>query len=300
LLPASLALWIGLETIGFGMIFVAGLHDGGLVVGRHAGHGAGSAFYLSGGAITSLTFGDFVPRSWLYRTLADLETVIGLSTFTLALTYVLSAFDAQEKLRSLYARVRRNAVEPHRPSTIIERRYRSGDASYYSSFLQAVTEEVDGYNEALRRFPVAFYFHTRRLERSTPRVLRRLAQLIELTKWGLPDSDPLTRDPNLLALLDEYVNMMDRLRRSFFLGTDSLTAENPDREEFVRLRDDSTTEAAAFSRLQQEALRASGLEEQSTPSQAYEQFCGWLQFHRLTDATLNELSDALGYPEEVE
>ena len=121
LLPATLVLWLGLETAGFGMVYVPGLAHGAFVVAHGAGDGAGSALYLSGGTLTSLTFGDLTPHSAFYRAMIDLETVIGLATFTLALTYVLSAFDALSKLHSLHARVRRNAVEPHRPSTIIER-----------------------------------------------------------------------------------------------------------------------------------------------------------------------------------
>ncbi len=218
LLPATIALWLGLEMAAFAMIYVPGLASGGFVVAPHAGRGAGSAFYLSGGALTSLTFGDYIPRAPLDRAMLDFETVVGIATFTLAITYVLSAFDALAKLRSVHARVRRNAVEPHRPSTILERRYRSGDASYYSDFLQAIVEGLDEYDEGLRRFPVAFYFHTRRTERSMPLIMAALGQLIELSRWGLPSSEAITRDPNLLALVEGYSTRMapwylERVRR---------------------------------------------------------------------------------------
>jgi hypothetical protein len=104
-----------------------------LVVPDHAGRGLGSAS-PSGGDLTSLIFGDLIPHGAFYRAVVELETVIGLATFTLALTYVLSAFDALGNLHSLYARVQRNAIEPHRPSTIIERRYRQGSESYLQRF----------------------------------------------------------------------------------------------------------------------------------------------------------------------
>lgn len=57
---------------------------GGAFVLRGAGHSLGTAFYLSGGAISSLTFGDVTPRGGLDRALVDLATIVGLTTFTLA------------------------------------------------------------------------------------------------------------------------------------------------------------------------------------------------------------------------
>ncbi|MDA8393201.1 MAG: potassium channel family protein [Actinomycetota bacterium] len=295
LLPATLGLWLALEVTGFALMFMPGLAGGAFRVSHHAGRGAVSAFYLSGGDLTSLTFGDLVPLTPLYRSMVDLETVVGLSTFTLALTYVLSAFDARAKLDSLYARVRRNAIEPHRPSTIIERRYRHGDASYLSDFLQSVVEELDAYNEGLRRFPVAFYFHTRRIERATPRILSALGRLIELSRWGLPPSEPLTTDPNLLALVDEYTSVLSRLRRSFLGRLPAPAAPVPSPDQFAVAVHQPGTEAMAFAELQVEAMRASGLDFDGVQQASYERFCEWLQFHRSTTAVVGRLQSALGY-----
>lgn len=71
-----------------------GLASGSFSVAPHAGRDVGSAFYLSDGGLTSLTFGDYVPRTPLYRAMLDFETVVGTGTFTLAITYVLSTLDA--------------------------------------------------------------------------------------------------------------------------------------------------------------------------------------------------------------
>lgn len=295
LLPITIALWLGVETAAFAMIFLPGIVSGAFVVARHAGRGIGSAFYLSGGDLTSLTFGDYVPRAGLDRAMVDLETAIGIGTFTLAITYVLSTFDALAKLRSVHTRVRRNAVEPHRPSTIIERRYRSGNTSYYSDFLQAIVEELDEYNEGLRRFPVAFYFYARRSERSMPRVLAALGELIEVSRWGLPASEAVTEDPNLLALIDEYTNTLERLNRSFLRRPPPERPQPVPREQFFEDLALDRGEASRFASVRAEAHRASGIEDRAPDEAVYQRFSAWLVFHQYWSTVVGDLRDHLGY-----
>ena len=296
LLPATLGFWLGLETAAFGMIFVPGVAGSGFQVAAHAGRGAGSAFYLSGGDLTSLTFGDFVARAPLYRAMVDFETVVGLATFTLGLTYVLSAFDALSKLNSLHARVRRNAIEPNRPSTILQRRFRGGDAEAIGGFVQALVEDLEDYGEALRRFPVAFYFHTRRLQRSTPRIFEALGELIELLHWGLPPDQPVTDDPNLLALLDGYNTTVDRLMESFVGPAELDLPEPPDRATFEQQPPNDDSPAARFSAMEREAREAAGLDGSvRDPAERYRRFTEWLPFHERRRVFLRRVSDALGY-----
>lgn len=295
LLPATLVLWLALETAGFGMVYMPGLAAGSFSVAHKAGSGAESAFYLSGGDLTSLTFGDLVPRTGFYRAMVDVETMIGLATFTLALTYVLSAFDALAKLHSMYSRVRRNAIEPNRPATIIERRFRHGDASYFSDFLHNAVEDLVAYDDGLHRFPVAFYFHTRRMERSTPHILAALGQLIELSRWGLPASEPVTDDPNLLALAAEYRAVLLRMRDYFLPHLHGSDEPIPGPEEFARAAVIEGTEAAAFEALRREAAGASDLPDHDDAETRYQRFAAWTDFHRTTSSVVTGLSRVLGY-----
>lgn len=143
MLPATVALWLGLEITGFALLYDAGM-------GTHAFrlNGAdaslGTAFYISGGGISSLTFGDVVARAPLDRALVDLETILGLATFTLALGYVVTAFGALGSLEQLHGRVRRHADEPDRPSSIIARHFaaRSRATSRCSSRRWATTSRA--------------------------------------------------------------------------------------------------------------------------------------------------------------
>lgn len=110
MLPATYVLWLGLLITGFAMMFAAGLSAAGF--SRRAGHGIGTGFYLSARDITSLTFGDITAQSGLMRALVGLETIIGLTTFTLALVYVVTTFGV---LRTLAAFTRPCAAMPRTP-----------------------------------------------------------------------------------------------------------------------------------------------------------------------------------------
>lgn len=104
MLPATLILWLALEISAFALIYWPGLAGGRFRLSGHLPPQIGMAYYFSAGDITSLTFGDVVARSGLYRAVVDVETAVGLATVSLAVTYVLTAFDALGSLDRLHGR----------------------------------------------------------------------------------------------------------------------------------------------------------------------------------------------------
>jgi hypothetical protein len=300
LLPATVALWLALEITGFALMFEPGLRGGSFAL-KGAGASLGTAFYLSGGDLTSLTFGDVVARSGLERALVDLETVVGLSTFTLALGYVVTAFGVLGALENLHGRVRRHAEDPEQPSSILSRHFRGGDPGGLPSFLQALGEDLESYDQGLRRYPVVYYFHTRRRDRSIPRVFTALGDLVALLRWGLPAGEPMTQDPFLAALLDLYVTTLERLQRSF-VGPHPLELPTPLTEaEFAAAYASAGAGAdagvAGFRELERRARASSGLEPPPDPDlgSVYERYRCWLPFAHRQRVVLDRVAVALGY-----
>jgi hypothetical protein len=297
LLPATVALWLGLEIIGFALMFYPGLRDGSFTVSG-GDRSIGDAFYLSAGAISSLTFGDVTARAPLDRALVDLETIVGLATFTLALGYVVTAFDVLGKLENLHGRVRRHAEDPEKPSSILARHFRGGHPGDLPSFLQALGDDLEDYDQGLRRYPVVYYFHTRRRLRSIPHVFASLGDMLALLRWGLPAHEAITEDPFLAALVDGYGTTLDRLRRSF-VGPDPIRLPEPvPAERFARAYADGAEEASvdAFRRLEQRARQSSGLGGNGADAEsAYERYREWLPFAHRRRVVLDRVADALGY-----
>jgi hypothetical protein len=292
MLPATYVLWLGLEVLGFALMFLPGL-QGHAFSRVHAGRGLGDALYLSGGAISSLSFGDVVPRGGLERALVDLETIVGLTTFTLALGYVVTTFDVLKTLDGLHATVRRHADDPSRPSSILARHFRGGQPSELPGLLQDISERLEEYDQGLRRYPVVYYFHTRRLARSIPHIFASLGRLVALLRWGLPADEPMTQDPLLVALIDEFGTTLDRLQRSFVGPPDLRPPEPVGPEEFATGRDGSV---AAFRELQDTARSAAGVSGAVDEGpDAYEQYREWLGFEHRTRVIIGRVAEALGY-----
>jgi hypothetical protein len=301
MLPATYILWLGLEVCGFALMFEPGLKHGAFTL-THVGKSLGDAFYLSAGGISSLTFGDIVPRAAFERALADLETIVGLTTFTLALGYVVTTFDVLRTLDALHATVRRHAEDPTQPSSILSRHFRGGQPSELPSLLGSITDKLEEYDQGLRRYPVVYYFHTRRLARSIPRVFSNLGRLVALLRWGLPAREPMTQDPLLAALIDEYAVTLDRLQRSF-VGPPELEDPEPvTREQFARAYGDQAPGAGmpdvtSFRELQDTARTSAGIEvsDRADLDEAYEQYREWLPFANRNRIVLSRIADALGY-----
>lgn len=300
MLPATYALWLGLLIIGFALMFFAGLRSQAFV--SHAGSGIGTAFYLSAGDLTSLTFGDVTARAALMRALLDLETVIGLTTFTLALGYVVTTFDVLKTLDGLHAIVRRHAEDPSKPSSILARHFRGGQPSELPSLLESITEKLEDYDQGLRRYPVVYYFHTRRLSRSIPHVFANLGRLVALLRWGLPADEPMSQDPLLVALIDEYEVTLERLQESFVGPPDLDTPDplGPDEfaHEYAAAEDrPSDPEVERFRELQEAARSSAGIDapEPAADEQTYRQYREWLPFSYRSRVILTRVADALGY-----
>lgn len=301
LLPATLAGWLALQISAFALMYLPGMATGSFRLSDHLPGDAGTAYYFSAGDITSLTFGDVVARTGVYRALTDLETMIGLATVGLAVAYVLAALDALASLNRLHGRVRRQATEPNRPATIVARHFHGGQPDELGGLLQSFAEDLEGYDGGLRRYPVVFYFHPRRTERSIPRIFAALGDLIELIRWGLPPSQPLAANPYLLALTDEYTTTVRRLQRSFVgPSRDPAPVPLPEAQFWQHYHCPRPADplVAAFRSLEDRANEAARLDGDRRPprEKAYERYREWLPFHCRRLIFIERVSDALGYP----
>lgn len=304
LLPATLAGWLALEISAFALMYLPAMASGSFRLSDRLPADAGTAYYFSAGDISSLTFGDVVARTGICRALVDAETVIGLATVGLAVAYVLAALDALASLNRLHGRVRRQATEPNRPATIVARHFHAGQPGELGGLLESFAEDLDGYDQGLRRYPVVFYFHTRRAERSIPQIFAALGDLIELIRWGLPPDQSLTANPYLLALTDEYTITVRRLQRSF-VGPprDPAAVPLPEAQFWQDYHRPQPADpfVAAFRSLEDQAREASRLSGDSSEADgsAYGRYREWLPFHCRRRVFIERVSGALGYPAAV-
>jgi len=168
----------------------------------------------------------------------------------------------------------------------------------------ALTDDLDRYEQGLRRYPVVYYFHTRRTDRSVPRVFAALGELIALARWGLPADEPLTHDPSLRALSRQYVMTMERMQRSF---THRLPEERrlPVAEErFWQVRRGELRDPGveAFGALEAEARYSAGLPHclevadcGASHAEVYRRYREWLAFAEHRRVFVEGITRSLGY-----
>lgn len=88
------ATWLLLLIIGFALIIWTALGSEIQASQGETPTDFATALYYSGYSLTTLGVGDLVPRTSFYKLLTIAEAAFGFSTFTLALTYFLSVYNA--------------------------------------------------------------------------------------------------------------------------------------------------------------------------------------------------------------
>ncbi|QDT16591.1 potassium channel family protein [Alienimonas californiensis] len=154
----GVAAWGALLAVGFALVTWPALGEGVAASGdRETPTDFLAALYYSGFNLTTLGTGDLVPRTDVYRVLMIAEAAVGFSYLTLALTYVMSVYDALNR-RNVFA------------LGLHQRTSDTGDAATYlagllpgppaaaSQDLTALSGELAQLFEAHHFYPVLHYF----------------------------------------------------------------------------------------------------------------------------------------------
>jgi hypothetical protein len=105
----------------------------------------------------------------------------------------------------------------------------------------------------------------------------------------------VTQDPYLAALLEEYGEALDRLRRSF-VGPKPIELPGPlSPERFAREYPDGEPWVRAFRTVEEHAAQSSGRGGGADPAAAYSRYREWFPFAYLQRLVLDRVADALGY-----
>ena len=309
---ATIGLWIGLQIAGYGLIYTAGMHGKAFEIGRGLHPGLGTALYFSGATITSLSFNDLSPHSMTFHALAASETLVGLGILTLSLTYLMNVYRALQDQALLASMLHHQSEEQNDARTILAPQFRGGEARALGTELRELHRGLVALSEDLGRYPILFYFESRRPYRSVPYILRMTGGVITAVRWGLPSGHPVSDDPWLPALLTGYTMMLESLRRRYLRGMvlppaepvseavfravasgepvgDSVARERPVPWE----RDEDETRLRSFLDLMR---FMDGLMGAETPidRDAYRRYCEWLSYSTGAEATVDAIASLLG------
>ena len=197
MVPVTITLWIVLVLVGYAFVYYAGMMGGGSFNFSNPSlePSFGEALYASGTAISTLGFGDVTPTGGLYQALAVSEALIGFGILTLAISYVVGVYGVLQQLGVTSAGLLHQAEDTAEPLSILRPHFPDGEPRGIES--QVVTHHrslVEIY-EGLRRYPIVYYYHSRRAYRSLPYTFRMIGGVIGALRWGSPKDTRPERPP---------------------------------------------------------------------------------------------------------
>jgi hypothetical protein len=173
MVPATITVWIFLVSSGYPLVYYAGMD------GRSFSFSSSDlepslmeAFYFSGATIGTLGLGDVTSLNPLYQALAVSEALIGFGILTLSITYVLGIYGVLQRLGILTAGLYHQAQDTEDPLSILVPHFPDGQHRGLETHLMALHRDLVEVYEGIRRYPIVYYFHSRRAYRSLPFAFR--------------------------------------------------------------------------------------------------------------------------------
>ena len=231
---ATVALWIMLLIVGFGLIYLPWMSTF-IVDPGHLRTPVVEAFYFSASTATTLSIGDLVPDTQPLRVLAPLETLAGLGLLTAVLQYILAISERAQAMATTALDIRVHFDQDHTPEAITREIQQSEDALGWGEWCEEVSRSLLELWEAHTRYPILLYFHP---PDDSEALSSQLGSLIRLRQSieRCESQGPLGRHPGFRAMcrsLEVYLTAVDR---HFLPGpNDSGHGEHKLEESYARL-----------------------------------------------------------------
>ncbi len=216
MVPVTIATWMLVVSFGYALVYYDSI-DAKTFYFSSPGLEPSflEALYLSGTAISTVGFGDITPQSTLYQLITISEALIGFGVLTLAITYVLGIYGVLQQLGALAAGLHHQAQDTDNPWSILTPHFQGGQPVALDAHLMELHRALVDLYEGVRRYPVVYYYHSRRAYRSVPYTFRMLGGAAGALRWGLPTSHPATMTPWLPTLMTGLLENMAFMERRF-------------------------------------------------------------------------------------
>ena len=300
MVPVAITAWIVLVLVGYAFIYYAGMNGESFSFSNPGLEPSfGEALYVSGTAISTLGFGDVTPKSGLYQALAVSEALIGFGILTLAITYVVGIYGFLQQLGIAAAGLLHQAEDTAEPLSILRPHFPDGEPRDIESHVMTYHRSLVEIYEGLRRYPIVYYYHSRRAYRSLPYTFRMIGGVGGALRWGFPKGHPAGQAPWLPALhvgLDMMISYVDER----FLSVPLERAPAPVSFETFEAALDGEEKTSdpwlvRFLEMQLYARDLARIEGLPDPKESYDRYEEWLPFAHRNRAFFEASAKDLGY-----
>ncbi len=286
LLPLLLVAYIFLLVVAFALIYVPRM-PAQFALAPQAMTGAWSdSFYFSGITLVTLGYGDIAPHTPLMRIVALVEGASGFALISLGVTYLITAYSALERKRTIALSFYHQAEEGAEAASFIAYHFVAGRFYGLEAVLRMAARDLQSMLEAHIEHPVIHFFHPTEVHKGFPRVLFLALETCAVIRACL-DVDTyheLIDHPEVRMLEASGLHVLDELTRALDLKRRARVHHDTPAEEAQRWRH-------RFERTM-EQLAASGIETRHDPE------AGWADYRARRaewETQLHPFARFLGY-----
>jgi hypothetical protein len=180
------------------------------------------AVYFSGCTLTTLGYGDIVPRTTWLRFTSLFEAATGFALISLSIAYLLGVYSALERKRAVALSLYHQAGEGADVAGFIMHHHVEGRFHGLREALRKTTRDVQELLESHIEHPVIHYFHPREVYKSFPRILFLMLETCAVIRSTLEPVEHAelrnypevrTLEASTLHVLNQLVEFLDLERR---------------------------------------------------------------------------------------
>ena len=286
LLPLLIAVYIVLLITAFALVYYPHVPSGFTFGVERTEPGWADAVYFSGVTLTTVGYGDVMPRTTPLRFLALFEAASGLIVISLAITYILTVYAALERKRAVAVSIYHQAGEGADVAGFIAHHFVEGRFYGLRDALRMVTRDLQGLHESHIDHPVIHYFHPVEVYKGTPRVLFLLLETCSVISTALDRDENAdlrnypevrTLDAGVRHVLSQLIDSLDLERRE--LPRHPTPQEQAEDEERWRRRYEQTLARLRESGIGVRRDTEQGLEEYRSQREEWESKLRRLAIH---------------------
>lgn len=222
LMPLLVSVYIVLLIIAFALVYYTHVPNDFALTYPGAEAGWVDAIYFSGCTLTTLGYGDIVPRVSSLRFIALFEAASGFALISLAITYMITVTGALELKRTVALSLYHQAGEGADVAGFITHHFVEGRFYGLRDALRTATRDIQRLLESHIEHPVIHYFHPPEVYKSLPRILFLMLETCAVISAALDNEEnaELRNYPEVRTLeasarhvLQELVVTLDLERR---------------------------------------------------------------------------------------
>ena len=172
LMPALIALYIVILIFGFALIYLPRMPARFVIAeGAERAGPLVESLYFSGVTLTTVGYGDILPRTTAMRFVALAQGASGFALISLAVTYLITVYGALERKRAVALSFYHQAEEGADVAGFIAHHFVGGRFYGIEATLRIAARDVQQLLEAHVEHPIIHYFHPVEVHKGMPRML---------------------------------------------------------------------------------------------------------------------------------